>query len=184
MLILTPTLMKQAVKGFSLIEVMVALVISTALVLGVFGVYSSISTTILTSKSLETTQEVVRFSVQVFSRSLKQTEMEPSIVSHGSSLVVEQVANVKACDGSIPDKPYKETYVVVSPLLQCTLTIDGAVSAPKTILNGITAIEFHREDDLMRILVSPSFLPESFIGGQVRIDIALTRIILSKAFSS
>ena len=184
MLPLTPTLTKQAVKGFSLVEVMVALAISTALVLGVFGVYSSISTTILTSKSLETTQEVVRFSVQVFSRSLKQSEMEPSIVANGSRLVVQQVANVKACDGSIPGKPYKETYVVVSPLLQCTLTIDGVVSAPKTILTGITAIAFQREDDLMHILVSPRFLPESFVGGQVKIDIALTRIILSKAFSS
>ena len=166
MLPLTPTLTKQAVKGFSLVEVMVALAISTALVLGVFGVYSSISTTILTSKSLETTQEVVRFSVQVFSRSLKQSEMEPSIVANGSSLVVEQVANVKACDGSIPVKPYKETYVVVSPLLQCTLTIDDVVSAPKTILTGISAIAFQREDDLMHILVSPRFYLKALLVGR------------------
>ncbi len=183
MLTLTPTLMKQTVTGFSLVEVMVALAISTALVLGVFGVYSSISTTILTSKSLETTQEVVRFSVQVFSRSLKQTEAEPSIIND-SILVVKQAANVKACDGTTPTKPYIETYAVVEPLLQCALTIDGAESAPKTILSGITMIEFQREDDLMHIWVSPSFLPESFVDGKVKIDIALTRIILSKAFSS
>lgn len=171
-------------SGFSLVELMVALALSTALVLGVYGVYASISTTVLTSKSLENAQEVVRFSVQVFSRSLKQTEQVPEISANGKRLVVMQAANVKACDGSRPNSDYIETYTIASPFLQCALTVNGAALAPKTILTGITDIEFQRQEDLVTILVTPRFLPENLVGGKVEINIALTRIILSRAFSS
>jgi len=60
-------------KGFTLIELMIALVIGGILILGITSTYSSIDGTIQTSKDLENAQEVIRYTSQVFTRSLKQT---------------------------------------------------------------------------------------------------------------
>ena len=72
---------KNKTKGFTLVELMIALAISGFLLLGVVGTYSSIHGTVTASKELENSQEVIRYSARVFSRSLKQTNVSAELSS-------------------------------------------------------------------------------------------------------
>jgi prepilin-type N-terminal cleavage/methylation domain-containing protein len=171
-------------KGYTLIELMIALALSMLLLLGVFGSYSSISGTIRASQELENSQEVIRYSAQVFTRSLKQS-LNPAAITNlidanipdvGTGLVVTLPANAKACFGPNPPAVFVETYNFVAPNLTCS--IDGA--PPVTLLTGIANMQFiAAEANLITIRVSPIFLSQNFPEGSIDIDVALSARIFS-----
>ncbi len=163
--------------GFTLIELMIALVISGVLLLGVTGTYSTIHSTIQASKELENAQEVIRYSSQVFTRSFKQTEQIPTIV--GNQILVQQQPNTRSCIGTVIGVAYQETFTFVQPDLSCALqdAAGNVLNADVRLLTGVTALVPVSNGDLFSITVTPTVLPQNFNGG-VRIDIALTNRIL------
>lgn len=165
-------------KGFTLVELLVGLVIASLLVLGVTGTYSSISSSVNTSKELENAQEVIRYTSQVFTRSLKQTRELPTIVAN--EFVVEQPANTRSCLGTMPNVTYTETFSFSSPNLRCRID-DGNDT---TLLTGVADIDFVVNGLLVTVTVLPDFLPENFLDGGVNglnIDIAVSTLILQTA---
>ena len=63
--------MKRAHLGFTLVELMVALAVGSFLIAGVGLSYATIKGTVSATKELENAQEVIRFTSQVLTRSLK-----------------------------------------------------------------------------------------------------------------
>lgn len=165
-------------RGYSLIELLIALLISTVLMLSVSTVYSSITGLVNTSKNIENAQEVLRYSSEVFTRSLKQTSLNPTVTL--TQLDVEQAANNIACDGSTPVSAYTEVFTQNNNNLLCDIG-DGA----KVVLTGIESINFSSLEQIISITVQPQALyGESFGSGPaqpIQIDIALSQIILINA---
>lgn len=174
-------------KGFTLIELMIALVIGGILILGITSTYSSIDGTIQTSKDLENAQEVIRYTSQVFTRSLKQTWDDIDIA--GDTVAVKQKANVRPCVGATPALDYTETFALDGSDLKCSVvTTDGNVVENGTvILTGIADMTFVVDGTgtLFTVTVLPTKLPENFNDGVnpagVNIAIALNTLILRNA---
>ena len=82
-------------KGVTLIELLVALVASLFLLGGVSMAYSSIKSTELVENEIENSLNVIRYSNNLFSRSLKHTSSLPII--KGQQLWVSQQAGTKSC---------------------------------------------------------------------------------------
>lgn len=167
--------------GFTLIELLITLLISSVLMLGISTAYSSVSGLIYTSKNLENAQEVLRFSADMFSLSLKQTHTVTDVTD--STLTVEQYANAYACDGSQPSADFTETFSFdeTNHHLKCDIG-DGA----NTILTGVESISFSRAGDteanqLISITVQPLALNGETATEEIQIDIALSGIILANA---
>ena len=172
-------------NGFTLVELMVALVISSFVVIGITGSYTTIHSTIQTSKELENAQEVIRYSSQVFTRSLKQTWEMPTFIN-GNEMHVKQKANTRSCIGTTPAVDYKEIFIFVQPNLSCRIedTAGAVISANTTLLTGISNIDTQTNGNLFSITVLPTVLPSNFgvgAGAGVRIDIALNTLILQAA---
>lgn len=164
--------------GFTLVELLIGLLISMTLIMGVIMAYSSINGVMLSSKNIENAQEVLRFSAQTFTRSLKQAKQ--ITINHPSQLDVKQAANTIACDGSRPVAVYTEKYSHNGVNLLCDIG-----STPQIILTGLQSIKFERTNDLVSITVTPQAQAGESAGigasAPVQIDIALTGIILIKA---
>lgn len=165
-------------QGFTLVELMVALVIGSFLILGVVGTYSAISTSVQTSKDLETAQEVIRYSSQVFTRSLKQTQGAQT-ANQGSTMIVQQRANTRSCLGTLINVQYQETFTFVQPDLFCSIqdAAGAELFANTRLLTDIENMTFSGSATLFTITVLPEFLPDNF-GNGLEIDIALSSLIL------
>jgi prepilin-type N-terminal cleavage/methylation domain-containing protein len=180
-------------QGFTLIELMIALVISMILMVGVTTLYSTIKGVIQTSKNIENGLEVIRFTSQVFTRSLKQTFTIPTISAGGAQISIDQSANTIACNGTSPVLDYTEIYtkVVDDITLTCALTVGGIAADPQIILTRVEDISFSwltnqaGDNRVVRITVTPEAQPGETDGegpaAPMDIDIALTRTILTNA---
>jgi prepilin-type N-terminal cleavage/methylation domain-containing protein len=170
-------------KGFTLIELMIALVISSFVLLGITSTYSSIQSSIQVSKDLETAQEVIRYSSQVFTRSLKQTLVAPTIVGT-NQIRVEQKANTRSCFGGVMAIDYVETFTFVQPDLSCRVVDTLGNDTNRVILTEVNDMRFAANGNLITIIVDTTELPQNFVIGGVsgvRIDISLTSLILQAA---
>ena len=165
-------------KGYSLVELMIALLVGCILIMGVSLAYSSIKGLILSSKNLENAQEVLRFTSDTFTRSLKQTQ--GGVVIAANQITIPQTANSVACNGTRPIADYNEIYSLNGNNLQCDIG-DGA----QTILTGVENIAFTLNNRLASITVTPQAQQGEPDGiGAARamtINIALTRVILENA---
>ena len=160
--------------GFTLVELMIALVISMIIIAGSIVSYSSISQTVQTSKQLENVQEVIRSTSHILTRSLKQTSAIP-LIDGTSKLIVSQDANVTACNGQTPNADFTETYSLNSTNLVCDIG-----NGNETILTGITNITFTLNGNSVSTVVLPIGLPDNY-GNGLQIDISLTRVLFEEA---
>lgn len=168
-------------QGFTLIELMIALVIGSFLILGISATYSAISASIQTSKDLENAQEVIRYSSQSFTRSLKQTSAV-NVVST-VEMRVQQSANTSSCLGTTVAQAYQETFTFVQPDLFCSIQDSAGADLVGTtrLLTGINSLVFiDSGNDLITIRVLPDFLPSNFPNTGLDIDIALNAVIFAK----
>jgi prepilin-type N-terminal cleavage/methylation domain-containing protein len=176
--------MKKNTRGFTLVELMVSLVLSSFVLLGITSTYSSIHGSIQTSKDLENAQEVIRFSSQVFTRSLKQTQFAPD-TTVAQQLTVQQPENVTPCTGVVaPIAAYTEVYTfnAATNVLSCRINAGANANIDVALLTGIANITYqlNAASNLATIIVEPTVLPQNFIGG-ISIDVALTNLILRAA---
>lgn len=164
-------------QGFTLIELLIALVIGSILIAAIGMAYVAVSQTIKTSKQLENAQEVLRYSSEVFNRSLKQTLSAPLVNPNNNGLTVIQTSEgATACDGSNPAVPFSEVYTFVSPNLIC-----DAGNGEQVLLTGLADISYNLNGNLVEITVTPSELDMDMLLNGFQIDIALTGIILAGA---
>lgn len=164
-------------KGFSLVELMVALAAGAFLLAGISLSYSAIKGTIQVSKELENAQEVLRYTSKVFNRSIKQTQITPVISADKSMITITQPAGVIACDGQVTAVQVTEVYSLNDNNLMCSL--NGA--AAERLLTGVESLSFNIAGELVTVSVKPEQLPGQF-GNGINIDIALTNTILLKAY--
>lgn len=168
-----------AQRGYSLLELLVALLLSSALVLGISTGYSSITGLIQTTKNLENAQEVLRFSSEVFTRSIKQSESVT--IPNAAQLNVNQTANSIACDGLSQPNDFIEIYTLDGHNLKCQIDANAA----QIILTGVEKIVFEKNEQLMSIKVTPQAVHGEKAGAlpskEMQIDIALTKQILINA---
>ncbi|KGJ88152.1 prepilin-type N-terminal cleavage/methylation domain-containing protein [Thalassotalea sp. ND16A] len=170
--------------GYTLIELLIALFVSTILVLGIGGAYTSISGLSAVSQNLQNAQEVLRYSTQTFTRSLKQTPALP--VTTASQLTITQEANTIACNGVVQIAAYTEVYSLNGNNLRCEIDLGGA--GPQTILTGVEDIAFALNNNLVSITVTPQAQAGEPAGigpaAPLTIDVALSLIILQSALGS
>lgn len=165
------------IKGFTLVELMVALAAGSFLLAGVSLSYSAIKGTISVSKELENAQEVIRYSSKVFTRSIKQTTELPTVAADGLSISIVQPSGVLMCTGEVSAAKATEVYSINNNNMQCA--IDGA--APERLLTGVQSLTFSLNNDVVTINVKPEHLPSQF-GNGVAIDVAVSNVILNQAF--
>ena len=171
--------------GFTLVELMVAVLLSTILVLGVAGAFVGISQTNQQLQRLETAQEVLRSSQIIFGRSVKQAM---TAVVLAEQLVVQQQANAgdtRDCLGRTQAAAFTEQFRVQGSTLQCQVNAEDWV----TLISGVSAMRFLQLPDLISIQVGIEGLPESYPQADlnadgvaerfVRIDLALKSQILT-----
>jgi len=165
-------------KGYTLVELMIALLVGCILIMGVSLAYSSIKSLILSSKNIENAQEVLRFTAQTFTRSLKQTS--GGIIVAANQITIPQDSNSIACNGSRPIANYNEIYSLNGNNLECDIG-NGA----EPILAGVQDISFAQNNKLVSITVTPQAQQGEPDGvGAARpmtINVALTRVILEEA---
>ncbi|BDF96472.1 MULTISPECIES: prepilin-type N-terminal cleavage/methylation domain-containing protein [Pseudoalteromonas] len=164
-------------RGYTLVELMVALAAGAFLLAGVSLSYSAIKGTILVGKELENAQEVIRYTSKVFTRSIKQTPKLPEIAADGSTITIYQPAGVITCDGSVSAADVTEVYSLAGNSLMCAL--DAAPA--QRLLTGITQLSFSLNNNVVTINVGPENLPSQF-GGAIIVDIAVSNVILNNAF--
>lgn len=171
--------MKHQVQGFSLIELLIALAISGLLMSGISLVYVALSQSINSSKELENAQEVLRYSSEVFTRSLKQTVIAP-LVPDASTLVVQQTTDgATACNGTKPAVPFTETFSLNGNQLLCQVT--GLPN--QTLLTGIADIRYLLNGNLVAVTVTPENLNVAALANGFRIDVALSGKIMNEALN-
>jgi prepilin-type N-terminal cleavage/methylation domain-containing protein len=172
--------MIKTTKGFTLVELMVALAVSGFLMAGVSFVYLSLSQSINTTKELENAQEVLRYSSEVFTRSLKQTTESPDN-SVSKTLKVKQIQGAIACDGRPRNNDFEETFLIIEDENQLRCIIDA--EQPKIILTGIASIDFSVNDNLVTINIKPKTLTDNIdiLNSGFDLNIALTGKILTEA---
>jgi len=181
------TIPPRKIKGFTLVELMIALTISGFLLLGVVGTYSSIHGTVLASKELENSQEVIRYTAHVFTRSVKQAPQPVTIfdggAGPGTAMIVNLPASSTSCLGTDPIADFSERYDFDAPSLTCTLTVNGVPSPAVRLLTGIENMEFIGIGNMVRVKVRPLLLAQNqnFTNGDIDIDIALTTRIMMTA---
>lgn len=163
------------IKGFTLVELMVALAAGSFLLAGVSLSYSAIKGTINVSKELENAQEVIRYTSKVFTRSIKQTIELPTVAADGLSISIVQPSGVLMCTGEVSTAQATEVYSINDNNMQCA--IDGA--APERLLTGVQSLTFSINNDVVTINVKPEHLPSQF-GSSVAIDVAVSNVILNR----
>ncbi|MCH8538951.1 MAG: prepilin-type N-terminal cleavage/methylation domain-containing protein [Alkalimonas sp.] len=171
--------------GFTLVELMVALVLTSLLMLGVGGAYMAINQTVQEVQSIENAQEVIRSSQLLLSRSIHRAD---SMSLSGDELHIHRLnsqASELDCRGMAQASAFTEAYRFAAGELQCR--VDGDSWTP--LLTGLSGIEFIEVGmDLLRVRIAPEGLPEHFpqadLNGDgvllpyIRLDLALKTQIL------
>ncbi|MFH6954732.1 prepilin-type N-terminal cleavage/methylation domain-containing protein [Pseudoalteromonas sp. XMcav1-K] len=172
-------MIKYVKNGFTLVEVMVALAVSSFLMTGISFVYIALSESVETSKELENAQEVLRYSSEVFSRSLKQTRRTPGSPNANTIVVQQETLGSTACNSSKPAVPFSETFTLVDNQLRCRVNAGDE----EVLLTGLQDISYRINGNLVEVTVTPESLNVDMLANGFRIDIALSGKILEEALN-
>ncbi|CAH9054905.1 hypothetical protein PSECIP111951_02691 [Pseudoalteromonas holothuriae] len=168
-------------KGFSIVELMVAMAIGSFLLIGIAMSYTAIKSTVLSAQSLANAQEVIRYTQQILSRSIKQAIRAPTISANALTIRIEQNSFSPSCQGTVPTIAFDEVYTVSNNYLTCDI-IDrssGSSLGSANLLKGVQALTFSSSASglLVDVTVIPEDVPTQFAGGIV-ISIAATQLIM------
>lgn len=166
-------------RGFTLVELMISLAISAFLMSGIAFAYSALSQSVDTSKELENAQEVLRYSSEVFTRSLKQTITTPNTPNANTIVVQQETLGSTACNSSKPAVPFSETFTLVDNQLRCRVNAGDE----EVLLTGLQDISYRINGNLVEVTVTPENLNVDMLANGFRIDIALSGKILEEALN-
>ena len=99
-----------ASKGFSLVELMIALVLGLILIIGMVSVFASNSISSRLNQAMATMQENARFSLETISRDIRMAGFQ------GCSPIVNGSVNIKAIDAPVdnPDQGLSSSFIWIS----------------------------------------------------------------------
>ena len=166
-------------RGFTLVELMISLAISAFLMSGIAFAYSALSQSVDTSKELENAQEVLRYSSEVFTRSLKQTKTTPNTPNANTIVVQQETLGSTACNSSKPAVPFSETFTLVDNQLRCRVNAGDE----EVLLTGLQDISYRINGNLVEVTVTPENFNVDMLANGFRIDIALSGKILEEALN-
>ncbi|WP_100914043.1 prepilin-type N-terminal cleavage/methylation domain-containing protein [Pseudoalteromonas spongiae] len=172
-------MIKYVKNGFTLVELMVALAVSSFLMAGISYVYIAISQSVDTSKELENAQEVLRYSSEVFTRSLKQTKTIPTTPNANTIVVEQATSGATACNSTKPAVPFIETFTLIDSQLRCQVN----AADEQVLLTGLQDISYRINGNLVEITLVPENLYVDMLANGFRIDIALSGKILEEALN-
>lgn len=135
--------------GFTLVELMVAMVISLILIGGTISVFLSNQQSFRSKQQLDNAQEAFRFS----SQSINSVIRQGNAVGDGSTgdlLVIETTATadegVSDCLGNPVNGTITNTYFLTANELRCRV-IDGASTMEEALVENIEQMEFRFNPD-------------------------------------
>lgn len=166
-------------KGFTLVELMVAMAAGAFLLAGVSLSYSAIKSGIQVSKELENAQEVLRYSNTVLTRSTKQSVDLPVVSADGLTITYTMQAGVISCNGDVSSVAIVERYYLQNNNLMCAKDADP----PERLLTGVETLSFSINDNVVTVNIKPEGLPRQF-NNAVEMNIAVSSVILSGVFGS
>lgn len=166
------------IKGYTLIELMVALTAGSILLSGVAMSYAAIKSTIQTTSDIEVAQEVIRYSNQVLTRSIKQTIAPPQVDGAGLKLTLQQAANTISCTGQTQANAYSEIYEKEGEFLVCTI---GTVKTK--LVKGVGALSFSYNNLLTTVTITPVNAIAPITNG-LQIHIAASQLVLVQAYGA
>ncbi|RXF02449.1 prepilin-type N-terminal cleavage/methylation domain-containing protein [Pseudoalteromonas sp. PS5] len=145
-------------KGYTLLELMIAMVVGLILVTGIAASYTSIKETVTTSQGLAASQEIIRYTNRVMMRSIKQTQSIPTVSA--TDIRIDQLAGVPACDGSVPSTDYTERYFLQGEYLVC-----DRGSGDVNLLKGVTGLAFTINGQLITVTIQGNRFPLQYSAG-------------------
>ncbi|MDC8829883.1 PilW family protein [Alteromonas gilva] len=171
--------------GFSLVELLVALLISSFLLTGIITAYVGIKGLVEDSENLQESQEVVRFAMQVFSRSIKNASTQPTL--NAGQLTISHTyaasqAPIVTCQGNRVTANVTEVYSFSAPDILCD---DGQGSGAIPVITNVTELGFTLMDingngvnDMVAVRVNTAGMPGNFPNG-VELRYAMHSLVLS-----
>lgn len=178
-------------QAFTLLELMLAVTLTSLLMLGVGGAYVTIKGTASQVNALENTQEVLKGLYDTLNYATKRaSSIELLSASEIQLSYMNESGSQLACDGSSQLNTFTETFSLKSNQLQCRINN----SEPTIVLlTGIERLSFGVQQNtsgninaLLTVVVTPLGLPEiyrvtGYTTPAVRLDFALKSIILQWA---
>lgn len=182
---------RAANRGFTFIELMIGLVLTSLLLLGVGMTFASIRVSLQSVGQLNNAQEVLRASHQMLSRSLRSAQ---TVLLNGNELTVQQQNpqnNQTDCQGNLRAAgAFTERYRLEADQLICQVNNEAA----QVMVNGVAALQFSISAQLadtgqpaaVRLLLAPKGLPGRYpqrLNGQpaITLDFALKTAIVQWA---
>ncbi len=177
-------------RGFTLVELLIALVLSSVLLLGVTATYSALRTSMSHVDALTSAQEVLRSVHATLSRSLRSAA---TASVDNNALVVQQAnahGDTKDCLGRVQLQPFSERFEWQQQVFYCQVNNEARVA----IVQGIEAIQFISGAPIIgstvpssiQVHIAPTGLPASYPlrlqqHPALRLDFALKTAILTWA---
>ncbi|QYX65531.1 prepilin-type N-terminal cleavage/methylation domain-containing protein [Shewanella putrefaciens] len=166
--------------GFSLSELMIAMVLGLIIMIAVINFFAPLKTTVEESKRLENAADALRYTTLTLSKSIKQAD-NVALVS-ANELVLSTRASASqpsiSCLGQSKTADYTETFSFLAPNLSCD-DGDGA----QTLLTGLEAAHFSQTGELVSINLKPLALPTQYDQG-ISLQIALRKPLWQQAINS
>ncbi|WP_372858668.1 PilW family protein [Pseudoalteromonas sp.] len=166
-------------RGFTLVELMVAMAAGAFLLAGVSLSYSAIKSGIQVSKELENAQEVLRYSNSVLTRSTKQSLDLPVVSADGLTITYTMPSGVITCNGDVSSVAVVERYYLQNNNLMCAKDAD----TPERLLTGVETLSFSIDNNVVTVNIKPEGLPRQF-SDVLEMNIAVSSVILSGVVSS
>nr|WP_249556178.1 prepilin-type N-terminal cleavage/methylation domain-containing protein [Shewanella sp. 10B] len=171
---------KKRQAGFSLSELMIAMVLGLIIMLAVVNFFAPLKATVEESKRLENAADALRYATLSLSKSVKRAS---NIVSLSANELVLAVAASPAqpsltCLGTSKTSDYNETYRFDAPNLSCD-DGDGA----QVLLTGLESTRFALNGELVTVVLKPEKLPAQY-GQGIQLDIALRKPLWQQALNS
>lgn len=172
-------------RGFSLVELLVALAIGSFLLMGVVTAYVGIKGLVRDSEDLQESQEVIRFAMQVFSRSIKNASSAP-LINAGVLTVTHSFsagqAPIVTCQGRTVSVAVTETFSFVAPDILCD---DGLGNGAIPVITNVSALSFNVLDvngnginDTVVVEIDTPGMPDNYPDG-IEIRYAMHALILN-----
>jgi prepilin-type N-terminal cleavage/methylation domain-containing protein len=158
-------------SGFSLVELMIAMVLALVLILGVSTVFVSIKSTASNSSQLKNTQQVLRFVNSILKRAVHRADAM-DVSGDSSALILgydlDNLANGEtytSCLGTAYNSAFYETYLLDGTQLKCAQYTDAAdVDSSGTVEDdektftpigtNIDALSFAKNNDLLTVTIT------------------------------
>lgn len=176
----------RARRGFTLVELMITLLLSSLVIIGMGGAFIAIKHTVNEVNALENAQEVLRSSRDMLNNSVRKGNV---VSLNGNELRIEQLNNSNNqtdCSGSVQALAFVEEFRFDSGELQCRVNGGNWMS----LVTGLIGLDFMLAGDLLTTRLAPRGLPLNYpqadLNGDnsnepyVRLQIALKSVILAR----